>query len=193
MAHVDIQVAAPVIRHPFKDKLVSEVHLGNAVGSIAERWLHGGGIELPNFPVVLRQGDEAARLDDQMGCLLRVLAEVEPERRRAGLVNPDDVAVAALPACRAVCLEGVERPEDIGDRHRCAIVPIGVLAQRIGYRAVVVSDLDGLGQLAVVGGKFVLRGQQSVSSSSPPRATYTGAIPLSTYGLRLLNVPTMGV
>ncbi|EGH29202.1 hypothetical protein PSYJA_09585, partial [Pseudomonas syringae pv. japonica str. M301072] len=64
-AAVDRQVLAPVILDPLEHQLPTRLHAGDAVGATAQRRFEGGRLEVPVFPVMLRQHRQFAQAQDQ--------------------------------------------------------------------------------------------------------------------------------
>ena len=152
---VDVEVFPPIVLHAFKDQLVSGLHLGQPIGPVAERWLEGCGGEVSVFPVMSGQRRETGGENDQMRTRLRLIGEMEPERPRTGLLYPVEVAVIDSPTDGRLGLQHFEGPQNVVDSHRFAVVPVGVVAQRIGDPTVVVGHLHAFREQAVIGSQFV--------------------------------------
>ena len=189
MPDVDVEVAAPVVVHALEGDLVARINRRDPVGTVPEGRLEGRGLEIPIRPVVLRQRCEPPGLDDEMGRLLDGLAEMEPERPGPRLLETHDVAVAALPTRAATLLDRVERPQDVGDSYGGAVVPIGVVAQRVGHGAQVIGDLHGFSEAAVVGRQFVLRldEERIVDQSAQSRVEIHGEDALVDEGMQVVE------
>ena len=96
------------------------------------------------------------RLNNKLGCFLNGIAEVKSKRARSNSFQTNKVCIGDSPGDPCLVLDHVKRPFDVIHSNRNTIVPISIIAQRIGNPAEVVGNLNALCKGAVIGRQFIL-------------------------------------
>ena len=187
LSAVDREVAAPVVGHALQRDGPAGLDRRDAVGTAAQRRLEGGRFEVAPLPPVLRQDVDLP--DDERQLAVHGVAEGEPDGARSRLRDAGDVRVIVAIERVPLRPQGLGGPDHVFHRHRTAVVPARLLAQRERHPRPVRRHVDGFHQQPVLGERLVQGARQQVVVDQP-RAR--GGVPLEDEGVEVVEGPERG-
>ncbi|MNM90377.1 hypothetical protein D3C81_1026360 [compost metagenome] len=153
LAAIDRQLRAPPVLYPLEHQTPAGHHLGDSVGTAAQRRLEGGGGEIAILPVVLRQHRHLAETQDQQWVALTAEHEADAPRREN--VDPLHLLQAGAIQRMTMLEQGAVGEGHVLGGDRRAVVEARFRAQVEHHPAAILGVLHAAGDQPVAGGRFV--------------------------------------